>query len=118
MKSKVSFHIAEEGDQLAQQAAVVPGLSITEAPSDRYLEVLNTAALELLVELERRFRGPRQALLQRRAERQEDFDKGLLPDFLPETKDIREAGWSVASAARARRCCAGGRSVKTRSTRG
>ncbi len=99
MKSKVSFRIAEEGDQLAQQAAVVPGLSITEAPSDRYLEVLNTAALELLVELERRFRGPRQAILQRRAERQDDFDKGLLPGFLPETKDVREASWRVAPPA-------------------
>jgi malate synthase len=66
---------------------------------ERYREVLDATALQLLVDLERRFRGPRQALLQRRAERQEDFDKGLLPDFLPETKDIREAGWSVAAPA-------------------
>jgi malate synthase len=28
--------------------------------------------------------------------RQEDFDAGKLPDFLPETKAIREGGWTVA----------------------
>jgi len=83
---------------LAQQVAV-PGLTVTETVGDRYREVLSEEALGLLVELEHRFRGPRQALLQRRAERQEDFDKGAMPDFLPETKDVREADWRVAPPA-------------------
>ena len=33
----------------------------------------------------------------RRAERQEDFDAGKLPDFLPETKSIRDGDWKVAA---------------------
>ena len=31
-----------------------------------------------------------------RAARQKEFDAGKLPDFLPETKQIREADWKVA----------------------
>ena len=56
---------------MAQQVAAVPGLTVTEAVDERYREVLSEAALELLVGLERRFRGPRQELLRRRAERQD-----------------------------------------------
>ena len=41
--------------------------------------------------------GPGRAeLLQRRAERQAEFDAGVKPDFLPETRHIREAEWTVA----------------------
>src|SRR5271154_2330327 len=35
-------------------------------------------------------------LLVRRMGRQEDFDAGKLPDFLPETKSIRDGDWKVA----------------------
>ena len=84
---------------MAQQVAAVPGLTVTEAVDERYREVLNEAALELLVGLERRFRGPRQELLRRRAERQDEIDKGLMLDFLPETKDVREGDWRVAPPA-------------------
>ena len=84
---------------MAQQVAAVPGLTVTEAVDERYREVLNEAALELLVGLERRFRGPRQELLRRRAERQDEIDRGLMLDFLPETKDVREGDWRVAPPA-------------------
>jgi malate synthase len=40
----------------------------------------------------------REALLKRRAERQERLDAGERPDFLPETKAIREGDWQVAPA--------------------
>ena len=48
------------------------------------------------------FRGPFSTiklateLLAKRASRQADFDAGKLPDFLPETKSVREAEWKVA----------------------
>ena len=35
-----------------------------------------------------------------RARRQAEFDAGKLPDFLPETKSIRDAEWSVAPVPR------------------
>ena len=35
-------------------------------------------------------------LLRARAERQKQFDAGVLPDFLAETKDIRDGDWTVA----------------------
>jgi malate synthase len=58
--------------------------------------VLTGEALELLADLARRF-GPRVgALLAARRERQERFDAGQLPDFLPETRDIRESSWAIS----------------------
>src|SRR5205823_7178593 len=42
------------------------------------------------------FEGRRRELLKRRAERQKLFDKGALPDFLPETRAIRDGDWTVA----------------------
>src|SRR6185295_549035 len=45
----------------------------------------------------RRFEPRRQELLARRAARQKEFDRGVLPDFLAETKKIREAEWTIAA---------------------
>ena len=53
-------------------------------------------ALAFLAKLHRRFNGRRLELLARRAERQKRFDAGELPDFLSETRAIREGDWKVA----------------------
>ncbi len=53
-------------------------------------------ALEFVAAIARRFEAQRQRLLQARAERQAAWDAGGLPDFLPETKAIREGDWKVA----------------------
>ncbi|MBD0427629.1 malate synthase A [Aquisalinus flavus] len=58
--------------------------------------VLTAEAVAFLQALERRFGQRRRDLLAARAERQARFDAGELPDFLPETKDIRDACWDVA----------------------
>ena len=58
--------------------------------------VLTPEALEFLADLQRAFGGEREALLQRRHERQARLDAGELPDFLPETKAIREGDWRVS----------------------
>src|SRR5262249_53750870 len=39
----------------------------------------------------------RQELLAARAQRQLEFDRGVLPDFLSQTKKIREAEWTIAA---------------------
>ena len=46
--------------------------------------------------MERAFGGERRRLLAYRAEIQQRLDTGWKPDFLPETKSIREADWRVA----------------------
>jgi malate synthase len=60
-------------------------------------EVLTEAALDFLAELHERFDSRRLRLLEARAERQDRFDSGELPDFPAETADIREAEWTVGS---------------------
>jgi len=57
---------------------------------------LTPAALGFVAELHRAFESRRQELLARRAARQGEFDAGKLPDFLPETAQIREREWSIA----------------------
>src|SRR5271155_232140 len=58
--------------------------------------VLTPEAKALLTELHRRFNGRREELLERRQVRQHELDGGKLPDFLPETREIRESAWTVA----------------------
>src|SRR4029450_4964039 len=63
----------------------------------RSAEVLTPEALEFIGELQRRFNPRRQELLARRVERQARFDAGEKPDFLPETRSIRDdPSWRVA----------------------
>ncbi len=60
-------------------------------------EVLTEAALEFLMELHERFDGRRRELLEEREQRQDRFDAGELPDFPAETREIREADWTIGS---------------------
>ncbi len=62
----------------------------------RFDEILTREALSFVVDLQRRFNGRRKALLAARAERQKQFDAGVLPDFLNETKHVRDGNWKVA----------------------
>ena len=63
-------------------------------------EVLSEGALDFLAQLHERFDGRRRDLLERRRERQARFDAGELPDFPEETRDIREAEWTVGTIRR------------------
>ena len=58
-------------------------------------DVLTPEAVEFLTELQRRF-GPRRAeLLEARHARAQRLREGELPDFLPETRAVREGDWRV-----------------------
>jgi len=59
--------------------------------------VLTPAALEFIADLALNFQSRIDDLLARRRERQTFFDLGGLPAFLPETREIRDALWLVAS---------------------
>lgn len=69
---------------------------VLASPTSAQADVLNTAALDFLADLHRRFDGERQRLLAARRERAARFDAGELPDFLPETAAIRAGDWAVA----------------------
>lgn len=73
------------------------GIRVSGAMRPGYEEILSPAALEFVADLTRRFGDRVTALLEVRAARQRELDKGALPDFLPETRNIREAQWQVTS---------------------
>ncbi len=59
-------------------------------------EILSPDAVAFLRELHERFEPTRLSLLDARQRRQEAFDRGEVPVFLPETEPIRNAAWTVA----------------------
>ena len=61
--------------------------------------ILTVDVLHFLSLLNSEFDDERNRLLDNRKKTQEDWDSGILPDFLSDTTDIREASWSVAKAA-------------------
>lgn len=58
--------------------------------------LLSPEALAFVTTLAETFGPRREALLAKRVARQKEFDAGVLPDFKPETKHIREGEWKVA----------------------
>ena len=60
--------------------------------------VLTPEALEFVARLHEEFDGRRRRLLARREARQEAIRGGALPDFLEETRQVREGSWRVAEA--------------------
>ena len=73
-----------------------PQTEIRAPSAPRVDEILSSAALAFLADLHTRFNGRRLDLLQARVERQKRFDAGETPDFLPETKSVRDGDWKVA----------------------
>jgi malate synthase len=72
------------------------GIEITGPVSPAFAEILTPDALGFVAMLAREFGERREVLLQRRAERQATLDTGQLPDFLPETAQIRNSEWTIA----------------------
>ncbi len=71
------------------------GLSLQAPLRPEWQPLLSPEALAFLAALTRRFRPALTALLEARVERQAAIDGGALPDFLPETRPIREGDWTV-----------------------
>lgn len=72
------------------------GVEIVAPTSARSAEVLTPEAVAFVVGLQRTFNARRKELLAARVARQARLDAGERPDFLPETKAIREGDWTVA----------------------
>ena len=72
------------------------GIEIRGEITPEFAEILTPEALAFVAGLQRAGNSRRLELLQRRAERQQAINDGVMPDFLPETADIRAAEWTVA----------------------
>ncbi len=73
-----------------------PGIEIIGRITPEYAEILTPAAIAFAAKLQRAFGGRRAELLARRQARQADLDAGKLPDFLPETRAVRDGDWTCA----------------------
>jgi malate synthase len=72
------------------------GMTITGEIKPGFETILTRDALELVAQLHRAFEPRRRELLQARAERVRRLDAGERPDFLAQTKSIRDADWTIA----------------------
>ncbi len=81
---------------MSQSYKVPQGVEIKGVFVPEFAEILTPEALEFVAELQRKFNATRQELLQTRVERQKTLDQGVLPDFDPATRSIRDGDWTVA----------------------
>ncbi|HEX8067614.1 MAG TPA: malate synthase A [Thermoleophilaceae bacterium] len=72
------------------------GVEVRGPVEGRFAEVLTDEALELVADLHRSFDARRRELVAARAGRVARWNAGALPDFLPETREVREGDWQVA----------------------
>ena len=82
---------------MPQNRFVVSGVKITGSLTPEFAEIVTPEAMEFVASLAREFDSRRLELLRRRQARQQQLDQGTFPDFLPETRAIREANWTVIS---------------------
>ncbi len=76
------------------------GIEVIPKISRDAARVLTADALRFVSELHRAFAPERTRLSHLRKARQAYFDKGMLPDFRPETSAIRNGDWKVAALPR------------------
>src|SRR5438132_7641249 len=82
---------------MAMQPSQLPeGVELRGDMAPGFGEILTPDALVFVAKLQREFGARRDQALQRRNDRQRQFDAGEMPDFLAETKRIRESDWGCA----------------------
>ncbi|MEO8938327.1 MAG: malate synthase A [Burkholderiaceae bacterium] len=80
------------------------GVTITAEITPEFAEILTPAALALVAKLSRAFEPRRQELLAARVVRANQLDAGERPDFLAETRSIRDGDWKIAPVPEALYC--------------
>src|SRR5689334_1176348 len=75
-----------------------PGIEVAGRITEQFAEILTPDALAFAARLQRAFGARRTELLARRVARQVQFDAGELPDFLDETREVREDDWTCDPA--------------------
>ncbi|KAF7538453.1 hypothetical protein G7Z17_g12618 [Cylindrodendrum hubeiense] len=85
---------------MASTESILQGVAVLGNIDEAHRKILTPDALAFLALLHRSFNATRKNLLERRVARQAELDRGILPDFLPETKHIRDnATWRGAPPA-------------------
>lgn len=74
---------------------MIHGVRLTQSAGMDADKILSAEALTFVADLHREFNQTREESLRRRAERQREIDAGHLPDFLAETKFVRDGDWKV-----------------------
>ncbi|HTH42115.1 MAG TPA: malate synthase A [Terracidiphilus sp.] len=74
----------------------LPGVEFLAPITDSYAEILTPEAVAFIVDLQRTYNQRRKELLDARHKRQKRLDAGEKPNFLAETKSVRDAEWTVA----------------------
>jgi malate synthase len=77
-------------------ATMIEGVEVMAPIHPTYKRILSPEALQFLATLHRTFNRRREQLLQQREIRQQAIDAGELPNFLEETRNIRESEWRIA----------------------
>jgi malate synthase len=72
------------------------GVEISAPILDEHAEILTPEAVAFVAKLTRAHSGRVDEILLARAERQKRINEGEMPDFLPETREIREGDWTIA----------------------
>ncbi|MDF5082907.1 malate synthase A [Vibrio parahaemolyticus] len=83
----------EQKTQLSQQTQGM--LEVTGALAPEHQAIFPVEAQTFLSLLCEKFAGRVEELLEAREEKQARIDAGELPDFLPDTQDIREGSWKI-----------------------
>ncbi|HET9700828.1 MAG TPA: malate synthase A [Burkholderiales bacterium] len=76
--------------------ALPQGVQIHAQITPEFAQILTPEALAFAARLHREFEPRRKELLAKRVERQKELDAGKLPEFLAETRGIREGNWTIA----------------------
>ena len=104
-KGRPAWGVAKSHGQEPYEDDPMPATQTVEAPNGIEIiaplpregeQILSIEALQFVADLERLTRVKRQQLLRAREARQTRIDAGEMPDFLPQTAEIRSADWRVA----------------------
>jgi malate synthase len=74
----------------------IEGIEVSGSVTADFSQILTAEALSFVGGLAREFESRRKELLERRMAVQAEIDNGKMPDFLPETREIRESEWKIA----------------------
>jgi malate synthase len=72
------------------------GIDVLGPATPEFARVLTSDALGFVAALARNFESRRRELLERRVKRSQEIVDGRMPDFLAETRELREGDWKVA----------------------
>jgi len=92
----ISFADSIEWVEIKMTEKFSGGVEIHALMTPEFRQILTDEAVAFVAKLQRTFGARREELLARRMVRQKEFDAGKLPDFLPETKSVREGDWKIA----------------------